>query len=802
MKRKVVQVMAFFAAFCMAFFQLTPGLTEIARATAKTTEKVEKDSKKNPEDFQESEEENISKIRKQEDGKERYLIQTKTKAKFSQVQEHCEQELAIDVESSEDLGQEQIMVATLTTGEAITIDTMSGVTVEKDEVVNGATEDLSEKEKEEYIEAVEETVKGAWDIKAVHAEETEDIKDTIKVAVLDSGYDKTGDIACKEIYNLVDPEENVNGDDYSGHGTAVTSIIASGSQDRGTQGIIEDESKIELYTVKVLDGDNQAPISRVIEGIQWCIENEISIINMSFGTTYYSTILEDAIQRAEEAGILMIASVGNNGETVNQVEYPAAFEEVVGVGSVNEKMEHSVFSATGEEVELVAPGENIPLSSYWGLVSVGSGTSYAAPHVTGIAALLWAKDSQKSSDSIRGLLQKSARKLGENEKFGYGLVDYEYASEIYEEYMEVYQEEEGVVQEESRIEENEAVIQEYDVPEVVQGSWADKYHYDQVQTIGGKSYKNTIYYVKAGSIAPDWAVYKETGEDETSYIINLSTSSYANPDFHYDVLHARRKTNYVAAVKCLLNAAIIIKTEGNNSTARGNAQQYFRDNYADSFQTRDECWDDIFALDDALEVACFFELKLDKNDEAVYVADGVSAEQASHQLLGMAIHVATDAYAHRTVIPSDVAEGTEEYSYENGAFQYYNISGYIKDFEDLMYNIFHQKLTTSGVRDYAKESGCIKPLHKGIADKTEFLPLRYNQGSYMAIAELLFLFGSPARKEEMPYVFCPYLLYIEHGFTEKYNLGLDKLMKNIKDAGYDIANYTLVTVSEWQSLSK
>lgn len=409
------------------------------------------------------------------------------------------------METSEELEAENLMVATLSTREAISIATMAGITVERDQILEGASEEegvlesegVSEEEdnSEEYMEAIEKTVQDAWDIKAVNVEENQDTKDVIKVAILDSGYDRFGSVECDGYEDFVETDEENAGDDYTGHGTAIASIIMSGSiedsTEEGTQGIIEEESEIELYSVKVLDGNNQAPISRVIEGIQWCIDNEINIINMSFGTTYYSSILEDAVERAEKAGILMIASVGNTGETDGIVEYPAAFEEVVGVGSVNEKIERSVFSAVGEEVELAAPGENVPLTSYWGMITVGSGTSYAAPHVTAIAALLWARDGEKSNDSIRGLLQKSARDLGEKEEYGYGLVDYEYATEIYDEYMELYQEggvenidEEGV----DGIKENDRSVMEYEVPEMVQGSWHGEKHYGQVEEVYEKKY--------------------------------------------------------------------------------------------------------------------------------------------------------------------------------------------------------------------------------------------------------------------------------------------------------------------------
>lgn len=801
MKRKVLQGIAYFTAFGMAFFQVAPGL-RTAAASVYEKEMVEEREQKDNSAFFAEEENQKGNSTNHEEEKNSYLIQTKTEKKYQQVQEHCQEELSAEVESSKELEEEQIMVAQLTTGEAITIASMSGVTIEKDEILNGASFENSSQE-EEYIEAVEETVEGAWDVKAVNAEEVHGVKDTIKVAVLDSGYDTVGDIYCSGHENLVDPEWDVNGEDLTGHGTAVTSIIMSGSQDRGTEGIIDDESAIELYSVKVLDGGNQAPVSRVIQGIQWCIDQEIDIINMSFGTTYHSTILEDAIEKAAKEGILMIASVGNTGETTGIVEYPAAFEEVVGVGSVNERMEHSVFSATGEEVELVAPGENVPLSSYWGLVTVGSGTSYAAPHVTAIAALLWAKDSQKSSESIRGLLQKSARELGAKEEFGYGLVDYEYASEIYKEYMASEQQklEEGI-EEEVQIEENDAPIPEYEVPEMVEASWHGDSHYTQVEkSIGISVTGDSLKYVKAGSIAPDRAVEDGNGS-WTGNWTDLSVSSYANPNMYYDVLHARRDTNYVAATKCLLNAALTIKHEGNTEAARTNAEIFFSNNYFSSSQTDDERWVDISALEDALYVACFYRLKVKSTEKAVYVEGGVSTERASYQLLGMAMHVATDAYAHQSQIPKAVAKGKSGYAEEYNDLL--KIKSDFKNFDDVLTLISMGDAITSNLRYLAREED-ITEVHQKIADNVDFLELRYDQGSYFAIIELLFLFGNQGREGELPYVFCPTLLYKEHNENnkyKKYDLKLNGLLDHMTDCGYDLTNYTLITISEWQELSK
>ena len=214
-----------------------------------------------------------------------------------------------------------------------------------------------------------------------------------------------------------------------------------------------------------LDEKNQAPVSRIAAAIQWCMDNEMDIIHMSFGTLVPSRVLGQAVKDAADRGILMIAAAGNGGEAgESTVEYPAAFPEVIGVGSVNQEMEVSEFSSRGEEIELVAPGENVPVSVPWGFYGVNSGTSFAAPHVTAIAGMLWAEDATKSAEDIRSLLRSSANGRWEEREGGSGLVDYDYARELAPGYER---------DEEEKISNtNEKELETYDVPEVVQARWA------------------------------------------------------------------------------------------------------------------------------------------------------------------------------------------------------------------------------------------------------------------------------------------------------------------------------------------
>ena len=255
-----------------------------------------------------------------------------------------------------------------------------------------------------------------------------------KIAILDTGVDYThpevasvftaGTSFAQDLNGAI---INPDGLDDNGHGTHVAGIVAAAINQEGTLGVAPQAG---LYAAKVLDGSGFGLESWILAGINWAIDQDVDIINLSLALTAGSPALEAASKAAWDAGILLVAAAGNAG---GAVAFPAAYDTVIAVGATDPCDGKAVFSNFGPQVELAAPGTAI-LSTYKsGTYRSLSGTSQAAPHVAGVAALLFASQTvtdQNGSgginDEIRQILIESAQDLGaagKDELFGYGLVD-------------------------------------------------------------------------------------------------------------------------------------------------------------------------------------------------------------------------------------------------------------------------------------------------------------------------------------------------------------------------------------------
>jgi major intracellular serine protease len=215
----------------------------------------------------------------------------------------------------------------------------------------------------------------------------------ITIAILDTGCDFTHPDLKERIIGGRNFTKDDKGNkevyrDYNGHGTHVAGTIAATANQKGVVGVAPEAN---LLIVKVLDRNGSGQYEWIINGIYYAIEQKVDIISMSLGGPEDVPELHEAIQKAVENNILVVCAAGNEGDgqdATNEFGYPGSYNEVISVGAITLDRQMSEFTNSNNEVDLVAPGENI-LSTYLkGKYARLSGTSMATPHVSGALALI------------------------------------------------------------------------------------------------------------------------------------------------------------------------------------------------------------------------------------------------------------------------------------------------------------------------------------------------------------------------------------------------------------------------------
>ncbi|EXJ23373.1 serine alkaline protease [Alkalibacterium sp. AK22] len=256
--------------------------------------------------------------------------------------------------------------------------------------------------------------------------------ENVRVAVLDTGFYDHADISYAGGHSIFDESYSRGADDWTndhdGHGTHVAGIIGA-SQHTRAQGIAPGT---DLYGVKIYHAEdgNRTRASSLIKGIEWAIEEGMDIISISSGYPEPSVEIREVIREAHRRGIMVVAASGNipDGSDYKPADYPAAYEEVIAVSSLDQDRYRVHDSVIASENELAAPGRQIlGLGNSPDGFSTMSGTSQATPHVAGVAALLMQKYPNESASQIRSRMTQKARDLGEEGRdplYGYGLVHY------------------------------------------------------------------------------------------------------------------------------------------------------------------------------------------------------------------------------------------------------------------------------------------------------------------------------------------------------------------------------------------
>ena len=244
---------------------------------------------------------------------------------------------------------------------------------------------------------------------------------SIIVGILDTGIDKDH----PDLTGKVIDESDIDQDYYKdilGHGTEVAGIIAA--KTNNNQGIAGISWNTKVLPLKITDDPGQAKVSTVVSALDEAYNRGVKVVQISLSTNQYSTTLQKAIKQAQDRGILIVSSAGNSG--INELRFPAAYSDVIAVGSVSQSKELESYSTIGDFVGLVAPGTGILTTSKNQAYANVSGTSFSTPQVAGAASLVWSINPNLSSDEVREILFQSAEDLGDpgkDEKYGYGLLN-------------------------------------------------------------------------------------------------------------------------------------------------------------------------------------------------------------------------------------------------------------------------------------------------------------------------------------------------------------------------------------------
>jgi len=267
-----------------------------------------------------------------------------------------------------------------------------------------------------------------WNFRSINLEQAWDESqgDGVTVAVIDTGVSQVPDLKQTEFvkgYDFVN--DRVQADDDVGHGTHVAGTIAQSTNNNyGVAGIAY---KAKIMPIKVLDGNGGGTVADIAEGIRFAANNGADVINLSLGGMGDSHIMSEAIKYAHSKDVVIVGAAGNSNQ--NSAAYPARYPHVIGVSALDPAGAKANYSNFGAGVDISAPGgseagkvvQNTISPDTGEAVFTGyQGTSMAAPHVAGVAALVKSAGI-KEPDEVLSVLKQSVRKVQEDPMNHYGV---------------------------------------------------------------------------------------------------------------------------------------------------------------------------------------------------------------------------------------------------------------------------------------------------------------------------------------------------------------------------------------------
>lgn len=263
-----------------------------------------------------------------------------------------------------------------------------------------------------------------WNLRSINVEQAWDETkgEGVTVAVIDTGVTKVPDLQDTQFvegYDFVN--DKIEAQDDVGHGTHVAGTIAQSTNNNyGVAGIAY---KAKIMPLKVL-GSNGGTVADIAEAIRFATDHHADVINMSLGGGGDSQLMRDAIKYAHDKGVVIIAAAGN--ENRNSASFPARYPDVISVSATDSAGNKAPYSNFGAGVDISAPGgsetgkilQETIVDNQPNFVGF-QGTSMAAPHVAGVAALVKATGVE-NPDEIREILLKSSRKIEKDPLNHYG----------------------------------------------------------------------------------------------------------------------------------------------------------------------------------------------------------------------------------------------------------------------------------------------------------------------------------------------------------------------------------------------
>ncbi|ARD48888.1 S8 family serine peptidase [Sporosarcina sp. P33] len=261
----------------------------------------------------------------------------------------------------------------------------------------------------------------------IWARAAEQQKDAV-VAVIDSGIDLHHEDLQGRIqaggFNFY--ADNWDVQDMNGHGTAVAGVIAADTGSHLGVAGIAGTYNVRVLPLKISHVNGTSKVSNAIKAIDYALAKKVDVINLSFGSSEPSLLEEQAIKRAVESGITVVASAGNSAEKGNEIMYPASYADVISVGATDPLNKRASFSNYNKHISLVAPGTAIFTTAIHNRYQSVSGTSFSGPVVAGAAAVVKSLRPHLAPSDMKRLLESSATDLGvpgKDPHYGAGLLN-------------------------------------------------------------------------------------------------------------------------------------------------------------------------------------------------------------------------------------------------------------------------------------------------------------------------------------------------------------------------------------------